>query len=252
MKSIFSLVGEVLSYITVNLTGILMRLTEFEVLASKMLANNDEDARQHFLFLLNSSLLKSVVYNLVNNQQDLDEVASRSYYHDNGFLKTLLIDKRPKYSIRLHVWPDQPLEECDVHNHPWDMSGVVLNGDYIWPIYTLERTCNKGAYHDLYECSYLDDYSGHIFKKEGKAILNHVDTLIMRKGDFFRLPSTHYHSVKKTNSKLADSIVITADSEIMNAKVISNRGITCSDVLKNPSVNSLFLRQKLVSLLNRI
>jgi hypothetical protein len=114
-----------------------MTLAEFEDLASEKLAKNNEEARNDFLRLLNAGLLRTVIDNLIGSQTELDKVASRSYYHNNGFFKVLLIDKRPKYSIRLHIWPEYPFQECDIHNHPWDMSGLVLNGLYEWLMYSL-------------------------------------------------------------------------------------------------------------------
>jgi len=228
-----------------------MTLAEFEILASEKLATNDEETRDDFLRLLNAGLLRTFINNLTRSQAELDKIASRSYYHNNGFFKVLLIDKRPKYSIRLHIWPEHPFQECDVHNHPWGMSGLVLNGSYEWPIYTLERTQEEGGLFGLYECRYLKDYSGHSFNKNGKATLNEVDNMCMQEGDIFRLSPMQYHSVKKDNSEPADSIVITDNSEVLSADVISGRSISCNVVLMNAPVKSAFLRKKLVSFMDR-
>lgn len=228
-----------------------MTLAEFEILATEKLATNDKEARDDFLHLLNAGLLRTVIEALTSSQTELGEVASRSYYHNNGFFKILLIDKRPKYSIRLHVWPEHPFQECDVHNHPWDMSGLVLNGSYEWPIYTLEREQEESGCLELYECRYLKDYSGHSFHKKGSVELIEADTVFLQKGEIFRLPSMQYHSVTKGNSEPADSIVITGDSELLSADVISSRARPCNTLLKNAPVEISFLREKLVSFIGR-
>jgi len=228
-----------------------MTLTELEVLASEKLANNDEESRAEFLRLLNAGLLMAVINNLSGSQRELEDVASRSYYHNNGFLKILLIDKRPKYSIRFHIWPQHSFQECDVHNHPWDMSGLVLNGSYEWPIYTFGQAPEERECVDMYECRYLEDYSGHSFHKQGKVLLNQVDKLSFQRGDIFQFPQTQYHSVRKENAEPAESIVITDDSAVLSAKIITGREIYCSSVLNNTPLDSAFLKEKLVSFIGR-
>lgn len=228
-----------------------MTLTEFEVLASKKLTNNNEKTREELLHLLNTGMLRKLIENLINNPRELDEVARRSYCHNNGFFKVLLLDKRPRYSVRFHIWPEQPFQECDIHNHPWDMSGLVLNGSYEWPIYILEHTQENNNCFSLYECHYFKDYSGHLFCKNGNVKIIEIGKHNLQQGDIFRLLSTQYHSVKKNNSMLADSIVITGYSEVLNADVISSREITCNTDMYNTSVDSSILREKLLSFMDR-
>lgn len=228
-----------------------MTLTEFEVLASKKLTNNNEKTREELLHLLNTGMLRRLIENLIDNPRELDDVARRSYCHNNGFFKILLLDKRPSYSVRFHIWPEQPFQESDIHNHPWDMSALVLNGSYEWPIYIFKDTQEKNNCFDLYECHYFKDYSGHsFFKKENVEIIE-VGKHNLKEGNIFRLSSVQYHSVKKNNSEPADSIVITGYSEVLNADVISRREITCNTDMYNTSVDSSILREKLLSFMER-
>jgi len=227
-----------------------MTLAEFEALASSKLEKNDEKSREAFLRLLDDGLLVSLIDNLMRSQSQLDEVANRSYWHKNGFFKVLLLDKRPKYSIRLHIWPGSPLQEGDVHNHPWDMSGFVLTGSYEWPIYTFERVKEEKKFA-LYKCRYLEDYSGNSFHKAGGVVLKQVKRITMREGDFFRFSKEKCHSAKKENSDPADSIVITGESESLTADVVSSREIFCDYVLYNVPVESSFLKEKLFAFMGR-
>lgn len=228
-----------------------MTLIELEALASEKLSINNEESRTDFLRLLNAGLLVNVIDNLLGNERELNEVASRSYYHNNGFLKIVLIEKRPKYSVRFHIWPKESFQSPDVHNHPWDMTGLVLNGSYDWPIYTLDQTSEVCESFDLFECRYLEDYSGHSFHYLDKVLLNQVDKLSFQQGDIFQFPQTQYHSVRKENSQTAESIVITGDSVGLNASVITDRKIMCNSIFKNSSVESSFLQDKLSSFLER-
>lgn len=216
-----------------------------------MPGTHDEENRVDFLRLLNAGLLMAIIDNLLRSQRELNDVANRSYYHNNGFLKILLIDKRPDYSIRLHIWPEHPLHECDVHNHPWDMSGLVLNGSYEWPIYAFEWTLEKSGCFNMYECQYLEDYSGHSFHLKGKVTLNQIDKLYFQQGDIFQLSQEKYHSVRKDNAEPADSIVITGGSENMSADVITRREIPYNSALNNTPVKSVFLKTTLLSFKGR-
>lgn len=228
-----------------------MTLIELEALASVKLSINNEESRTGFLRLLNAGLLENVLDNLLSNERELNEVANRSYYHKNGFLKVVLIEKRPKFSVRLHIWPEESFQSPDVHNHPWDMTGLVLSGSYEWPIYTLDQSSEDCKSFDLFECRYLEDYSGHSFHKLDKVILNQVDKLSFQQGDIFQFAQTHYHSVRKENSQPADSIVITGNSVGLSANVITHRKIMCSSIFKNSSVENFFLQDKLSSFLER-
>lgn len=228
-----------------------MTLTEFEVLASKKLTNNNEKTRKELLYLLNTGMLRRLIENLIDNPRELDDLARRSYCHNNGFLKILLLDKRPKYSIRFHIWPEQPFLECDIHNHPWDMSGLVLNGSYEWPIYIFEQMQEENSCFSLYECRYFKNYSGHSFFKKGNLKIIETGNYNLQKDDIFRLSSAQYHSVKKNNSEPADSIVITGYSKVLNANIISSREKTCNTEIYNTSVDSPTLREKLLSFIER-
>lgn len=60
----------------------------------------------------------------------LDEVAGRSYAHDNGFIKIVLEDDPEEdRSLRLHIWPAEAEPETNIHNHRWDFSSLVISGE---------------------------------------------------------------------------------------------------------------------------
>lgn len=228
-----------------------MKLIELEALASETLSTNNKESRAHLLRLLNTGLLADVIDSLLTSKAEIIDVASRSYHHNNGFLKIVLIDNRPRYSIRLHIWPQESFQAPDIHNHPWDMTGLVLNGAYKWPTYTPIQVLDRCNSFNLFECRYLDDYSGHSFHEINKVTLNKTGHLKLQKGDIFNLHHTQYHSVTKENSQHAESLVITGHSTRLSANVITNRKIACNSTHKNPSIESSFLQEKLSSFLKR-
>jgi hypothetical protein len=56
-----------------------------------------------------------------------DEIADRSYWHPNGFVKLVLEQHRHEGQLRLHVWPARPEAE-DIHGHGWSYASVVVGG----------------------------------------------------------------------------------------------------------------------------
>jgi hypothetical protein len=56
-----------------------------------------------------------------------DEIAGRSYWHPNGFVKLVLEQHRYDGQLRLHVWPAVPAIE-DIHGHGWSYASVVVGG----------------------------------------------------------------------------------------------------------------------------
>lgn len=56
-----------------------------------------------------------------------DEIAGRSYWHPNGFVKLVLEQHRHDGQLRLHVWPARPAAE-DIHGHAWSYASVVVGG----------------------------------------------------------------------------------------------------------------------------
>ncbi|MDL2192821.1 hypothetical protein QQF40_15685 [Cobetia sp. LC6] len=105
-----------------------MNLNVFKFLLDEMLFSNDEVSRQSLLEYMSYGRWRSLFSSIVLNEAAIEEIAKRSYVHANGFVKLLLVDKRPLYSVRLHIWPSTVIKETDIHDHPWDFDGFILNG----------------------------------------------------------------------------------------------------------------------------
>tara|TARA_R110002072_G_scaffold303007_1_gene491274 strand:+ start:7361 stop:8047 length:687 start_codon:yes stop_codon:yes gene_type:complete len=227
-----------------------MDLTELKRFVDDKLAVNSTENRWSLLHTFYSHLLKELIYSLLSNQADLEEVASRSYFHKNGFLKILLLDQRPKYSVRLHIWPSSTFNDTHIHDHPWEMSTMVLKGEYSWHIFKL-RNSNQPTNYSAYQCKYLDDYSGHSFSFDSNVRVQQEKTIDLKAGLPVELSSGEYHKVVKSNVLPADSIVITGGSECFIAKVVTSENLSCREKLLNKPVTYEFLKERLHSLIGR-
>src|SRR5688572_21463814 len=75
--------------------------------------------------------LRDLIGAILGDPIQLEQVASRSYVHANGFDKLVLLGScAPIYKLRLHIWwPGRSEPELDnVHNHRWDFSSSVVTG----------------------------------------------------------------------------------------------------------------------------
>jgi hypothetical protein len=77
--------------------------------------------------------LRALFEEIRTNKSWREEVAKRSYIHDNGFDKLkLIVSEDPAYKLRLHVWwpentPQEP-ESVNFHDHRWDFHSILISG----------------------------------------------------------------------------------------------------------------------------
>jgi hypothetical protein len=68
--------------------------------------------------------------NMVDDPDTRNQIASRSYWHPNGFAK-LVLHTASAFKIRLHIWPAGYARhgETNPHSHRWEFASAVLSGD---------------------------------------------------------------------------------------------------------------------------
>ncbi|MGQ4464663.1 hypothetical protein ACN6LC_003770 [Streptomyces violaceoruber] len=79
--------------------------------------------------------MRSLIDHIVSDDVQLAEIAARSYYHANSFLKLVLaVGSENTWKLRLHVWHPQAEEDRepreDIHSHRWDFTTALLLGEY--------------------------------------------------------------------------------------------------------------------------
>ncbi|MDQ4124217.1 MAG: hypothetical protein M3134_01270 [Actinomycetota bacterium] len=89
---------------------------------------------------------------LLASPSALQQVAHRSYIHDNGFVKIVLVPGRPQRpALRLHIWPAEEPADGNVHNHCWDFTSFVLAGHLVFDEYVVSGDGTVPALHYAYE-----------------------------------------------------------------------------------------------------
>lgn len=70
--------------------------------------------------------ITTLLSSLIQSPEFLAEIAARSYWHGNGFLKVVLLDQ--DYKLRLHIWFAGTSCEENIHSHRWGFASHVLTG----------------------------------------------------------------------------------------------------------------------------
>lgn len=70
-----------------------------------------------------------ILTSVLESPEQLQELAGRSYRHENGFSK-LILSSSKTHSLRLHIYWNDSAENYqeNIHNHRWDFSSFVLKG----------------------------------------------------------------------------------------------------------------------------
>ncbi|KOU21879.1 hypothetical protein ADK52_22590 [Streptomyces sp. WM6372] len=153
--------------------------------------------------------LRSLLGQIMEDEDALAEIAARSYYHANAFLKVVLLagDKNP-WKLRLHVWHPQPdalgtITE-DIHSHRWDFTTALVVGEYF------AREFQIGPGEEYYHFKYLPVGEGQAFSLEaqGTERLRSVFEAILPAGTVYHISHEVLHCISRSAGKAAASVVL--------------------------------------------
>lgn len=203
---------------------VLMNLDQLETILDKELLSNTYENRQSVLLDLKRNKLELLIDNIIKDETQLLKIASQSYLHPNGFDKILLIDRRPKYALRLHLWNPKNSRDGHIHNHEWDLSGIVIKGSYEWKLYEYDNGASSGSDFYCYECVYDKKYKEHTLIKEKKVKIKKIFDINISENSFYNLSASVIHKITATD-KFSASLVIHGNNVKQKIKVISKEEI---------------------------
>lgn len=105
-------------------------------------------------------ILPSILDGLLESRASLEEVAARSYTHENGFVKIVLQSGAGHSpSLRLHIWVTGS-DDCggNIHNHCWDFSSYIVSGELGFEEFVQDESGSTLATHLIYEPSSGSEY----------------------------------------------------------------------------------------------
>ncbi|GHD49109.1 hypothetical protein [Streptomyces mirabilis] len=188
--------------------------------------------------------LRSLIGQIISDDNALAGIAARSYYHANNFLKLVLLagDKNP-WKLRLHMWHPQPdasgLITEDIHSHRWDFTTALVVGEYFAQEYRI------GPGEEYYHFKYLPIGQGKTFSLEaqGKEQLTSVFEAVLPAGTVYHINHEVLHCISRSAGKAAASLVLQqpAVEEFTNVYRTSSGGQQAKTEIEvqRPSVDQL-------------
>lgn len=87
-----------------------------------------------------------VIGSVLESPQLIRQVATRSYYHANGFLKIVVAEAEGGARLRLHWWQRDDAGDAAIHDHAWDLASLILAGGFTAERYNMTR--GAGSYQE--------------------------------------------------------------------------------------------------------
>lgn len=94
-----------------------------------------------------NKLLAQILEHAEKDEVEFNNILSRSYRHQLGFVKITLMDDGVNGCLRLHVWDEVSRRKEDIHSHCAKFTSRVLNGVLIENLFSLK----EGATHSLFQ-----------------------------------------------------------------------------------------------------
>lgn len=170
--------------------------------------------------------------------------AARSYWHGNGFLKVVLLDKG--YKLRLHIWFAGTSCEENIHSHRWGFASHVLTGTLkseLWAdaandelhTSTLSISAHKGASSKSHRhqetqrhaCEYRytakHQHERHTIEAHkqliGTARLQKLQNIAQSAGASYVMTPSQLHRINHPGQELVATIICTAPTAVLTNRL---------------------------------
>ncbi|MET8234297.1 hypothetical protein ABZS77_26850 [Micromonospora sp. NPDC005298] len=154
--------------------------------------------------------LRSLIGQVISDDDLLAKIAKSSYYHANNFLKIVLLagEKNP-WKLRLHMWHPQPNDSGliteDIHSHRWDFTTALVVGEY----FAQEFRIGPGT--EYYHFKYLPIGKGtstFSLEAQGKEQLSAVFEALLPAGTVYHIDHRVLHCISRSAGRAAASLVL--------------------------------------------
>jgi hypothetical protein len=151
--------------------------------------------------------LTALIRVVLANARHTDEVAERSYAHNNGFDKIVLAE-RDGGALRLHVWwPGQsPVDVEHVHDHAWDFASTIVTGSYRMDLY---GRGSEGQEWFEYRYAFPEDRPDlHGLRLVGRTRLTRQLSIHLPRASSYAINRGQLHRVTAVSGSLTSSLVL--------------------------------------------
>lgn len=226
---------------------------QLELVVDSGSSNTFEGSESVVRRLAEPTELRSLISQIIADEDALAEIAARSYYHANNFLKLVLLagDKNP-WKLRLHVWHPQPNASGtiteDIHSHRWDFTTALVVGEYFAQEFKI------GPGEEYHHFKYLPVGAGQAFSLEaqGKEQLCNVFSALLPAGTVYHIDHRVLHCISRSAGKAAASLVLQqpAETDFTNVYRTSPVGEQAKTEIKVQRPSVAQLREELTHFLS--
>lgn len=198
----------------------------------------------------------------------LSQIAARSYWHGNGFLKVVLLDQG--YKLRLHIWFAGTSCEENIHSHRWGFASHVLTGSLkseLWAdaanddsaaalSYTQDRSLVHSDAATLLSDEYLYTAKHQKNKTHVSAHKQYVGTAHLKKlqnvtqtaGASYVMTPDQLHRINHPGEELVATVICTAPTQVLTNRLFPS---TADPKLHPTTLSADELKHALVCYLNQ-
>ncbi|MEX5592026.1 hypothetical protein [Pseudomonas orientalis] len=126
---------------------------------------------------------------IMQNEQVLAEIASRSYLQGNGFYKIVLIENE-HFNLRFHLYLEGIKAQENIHSHRWWFASLVTLGTLRSEVWVDSASIDAHCFEEII-------YTGkrNAFIPVGDSSLELQDTQQLRRGESYICPTDTLHRV---------------------------------------------------------
>lgn len=142
--------------------------------------------------------LRNLLSVALKSPQLLKQIAARSYWHPNGFLKLILARSSTGSTLRIHIWRQQKQQsppaglDTDIHSHRWPFVSFVIAGAL--DIHEFTETDKAGDEYSKYICA-PNEAGQYKLKQLGLARLSRCKNQTVGVGKYYSIDTNILHQV---------------------------------------------------------
>jgi len=193
---------------------------------------------------------RSTLTEILDSETRLRDIAGRSFWHDNGFAKIVLLSQ-PRYKLRLHIWKEVEQFSIsprgNIHNHRWDFSTILLAGSYRHQEF---RPSRRGEQFFAYKYSTTAAAGHYSLVPAGRQILRCVLDAHLAQGSGFTISSDVLHRVTPDGGEPTVSLVLEGPHEPSTSDVFATSEVGENSGARVEVLSADYLRRHINTVLS--
>lgn len=203
-------------------------INSLKLYIEELVLNNDEKVLQMINMILGKpSNIKKLMDLIVQNETLFNEVLNKSYCHENGFHKYVLLEGQ-NFKIRLHHFGvTEKVAMENIHDHRWPFASTILKGNLEMEMYEESQLHAEGDL--LLHYRYNSDKSKGAYETIllGLIKMKRKSQIKYFEGDSYLLTPEALHRI--TNKEECVTLIITGKPCSTECNLYAKREITCDE-----------------------